>query len=49
MSDDDYNPSDRSHSAAAEEEDGNLVIPYADPPSDSEDSASGVPTIIKTV
>ena len=49
MSDNEYFPSDRSHSVLADEDDHDLIIPHAATSSDSEDSASGVPTTIKTV
>ena len=49
LDDNDYNPSDKSHSVFAEEEEEDLVIPHAASSSDSEDSASAVPTSIKTV
>ncbi len=49
MSDNEYILSDASHSVLADEDDHNLIIPHAATSSDSEDSASGVPTTIKTV
>ena len=49
LDDDDYNPSDKSHSVVAEEEVDELVIPQAASSSDSEDNASAVLTSIKTV
>ena len=49
MDEDDYNPSDKSHSANATEEDEELVIPDAASSSDSDDSAPAMPTFIKTV
>ena len=49
LDDDDYNPSDKSHSVVAEEEVDELVIPQAASSSDSEDNASAVLASIKTV
>jgi hypothetical protein len=50
MSDDnDYHSSVRSLGDVAEEKEEDLVIPHATSSSDSEDSASAVPTCIKTV
>ena len=45
----DYNPSDRSQSEVAHEDEEELIIPHTSYSSDSEDSASAMLTSIKTV
>jgi hypothetical protein len=49
MDADDYNPSDRSQSEVANEDEEDLIIPHASYSSDSEGSASAMPTSIKTI